>query len=130
MADIVLALKSKWLELILSGKKTAEARRVLPKKLNPGDKVFLYCRRFLHGHAYVKKVLRTGNDCVDYGLYSLSIHWSGDRALSHETLKELEDYMSKAKPSRCGYIILQNATRYDDPHPWRGSTPQNFIYYK
>lgn len=55
MADIVLALKPKWLELILSGKKTAEFRRVMPKVLVPGDKVYLYQGGALHGVAVVKE---------------------------------------------------------------------------
>ena len=130
MADIVLALRPKWLEFILRGKKTAEARRVLPKNLNTGDKVYLYCKGCIHGHAYVKRILRTSEDCVDYGLYSLSQDWSGEHMPPPQILAELEDYMRGAKPTHCGYIILHNAARYEDPHPWRGSTPQNFIYYR
>lgn len=130
MADIVLALKPKWLELILSGKKTVEARRVLPKELQEGDKIYLYGQGHLHGFADVKRVLRTSEDCVNYGLYSLMMQWSGERKPAREIFQALGEYMEGAKPSCRGYIVMHNATRYDDPHPWRGSTPQNFIYYK
>lgn len=130
MADIVLALKPLWLDLILSGRKTVEARRVLPKNIKPGDKVYLYCRGDIHGVAHVNKVLRTGEDCVNYGWFSLMVNWCGSSEPASKTMRQLEDYMSGARESCCGYIVLHNVTRYDDPHPWRGAIPQNFIYYR
>ena len=130
MADIVLALKPNWLDLILSGKKTVEARRVLPKDIQAGDKIYLYCHGDIHGVAHVKKVLRTNEDCLKYGLYSLMMHWCGSSEPASKTMRQLEDYMSGARESCCGYIVLHKVTRYDDPHPWRGSIPQNFIYYR
>lgn len=133
MADIVLALKPNWLELILSGKKTVEARRVLPKNLNPGDKVFLYCHGDIHGVAHVRKVLRTSEDVTNYGIYGMYYiiqDWCGSKEPSNNQMNQLSKYMSGGKESCRGYIVLHNVTRYDDPHPWHGSIPKNFIYYR
>ena len=133
MADIVLAIKPNWLELILSGQKTIEARRVLPKNLDPGDKVFLYCRGDIHGVAHVSRVLRTSEDWTNsgiYGMYSILCDWCGSKEPSHHQMRQLGKYMNGAKTSCSGYIVLYNVTRYDDSHAWHGSTPQNFIYYR
>lgn len=123
MADIVLALKPKWLELILSGKKTVECRRIMPKKLVRDDRVYLYCQGDIHGFCTVADVeIIDGND-----------DWESEATIStfaeYACLSEgeMRAYWQGAK--RPGIIIFHNVTRYDDPHPWRGSTPQNFIYY-
>ncbi len=49
MADVLLAMRPGWLELILSGRKTAEFRRVMPKQIKSGDWVYLYCKGYIHG---------------------------------------------------------------------------------
>lgn len=124
MADIVLALKPKWLELILSGKKTAEFRRVMPKKLKRDDKVYLYCQGDIHGYAIVTDVERVDprDDSHAPAIADTFEDWGC------LTSDEILDYWEGAKSP--GMILLINATRYDDPHPWRGTTPQNFIYYR
>lgn len=133
MADIVLAIKPNWLDLILSGQKTIEARRVLPKNLDTGDKVFLYCSGDIHGVAHVRRVLRTSEDCRNYGIYGMYYiiqDWCGSKEPSQHQMSQLSKYMNGAKASCGGYIALYNVTRYDDPHPWHGSIPKNFIYYR
>lgn len=122
MADIVLALKPKWLELILSGKKTAEVRRCLPKKLEPGDKIYLYCKGDIHGVAVVQEVERV----TDFYHKRAIINEYAHDACLHP--KDIWDYWFLA--SSPGVILLQDVERFDDPHPWRGAVPQNFIYYK
>lgn len=130
MSDIVLAVKPRWLDLILEKKKTVEARRVLPKDIKPGDKVFLYCQGAILGVAHVYRILRTSEDCLKYGLTSLMMDWCGSNCPASKTMRELEEYMSGARESCCGYIVFSKVARYDDPHPWRGATPKNFIYYR
>lgn len=122
MADIVLALKPKWLELILSGKKVAEFRKVLPQKLEPGDKIYLYCKGDIHGVARVVAVKHV-LDFEDKRNYVH--HYSELGCLTHD---EILSYWTGARSP--GVILLEMQTRYYDPHPWRGSTPQNFIYYR
>lgn len=121
MADIVLALKPKWLELILTGKKTVEVRRALPKSLNPGDRIFLYCKGDIHGVATVAGVKDNGN----YYMWRLSQIYADRACLS---AKEILDYLFRG--SNPGFIEIAAVERYADPHPWRGPIPQNFIYYK
>lgn len=124
MADIVLALKPKWLELILSGKKTIECRRIMPKKLQRNDKVYLYCQGDIHGFCTVADVeIINGND--DWESESTISTFAEYACLSED---ELRAYWQGAK--RPGLIVISYATRYEDPHPWRGSIPQNFIYYR
>lgn len=127
MADIVLALKPKWLELILSGKKTAEVRRTLPARLEPGDKVYFYCKGDIHGFAFVEDVYHV----VDYITKRQYAYWCAEHACLTE--QEILNYWNYGYNGRFatspGVILLQDVQRYEDPHPWRGSTPQNFIYY-
>lgn len=124
MADIVLALKPKWLELILIGKKTIECRRSMPKKLKIGDRVYLYCHGCIHGFctAYDIHHIQRG----DFGeLMALTDVFHDNACLE---LDEMGEYLWGGTSP--GLIFIKDATRYDDPHPWRGATPQNFIYYR
>lgn len=124
MADIVLALKPKWLELILSGKKTIECRRIMPKKLVMGDRVYLYCQGNIHGFCTVADVHLMQRDDFDE-VMSLSDVFHEHACLPFD---EMGQYLWGGKSP--GLIFFNHVTRYTDPHPWRGSTPQNFIYYK
>ena len=129
MADIVLALKPKWLELILSGKKYAEIRRTLPANLKKGDKVYLYSRGNIHGVASVEDVY----EVVDY--FTKRSYASCCATGACLTEQEILDYWNGVTgngrfATKPGAILLQDVERFDDPHPWRGSVPQNFIYYK
>ena len=42
MTDILLSIHPKWAELILSGEKTIEVRKTVPKELCEGERIFLY----------------------------------------------------------------------------------------
>lgn len=124
MADIVLALKPKWLNLILRGKKTVECRRIMPKKLERDDRVYLYCQGYIHGFCTVSDIeFIDGND--DWELEATVSTFAEYACLSED---ELRAYWQGAKHP--GLICLNYATRYKNPHPWSGSTPQNFIYYR
>ncbi len=54
MADVLMAFKPKWAQLILDGRKTVECRRVMPKSLQVGDKVWMYCRGYVLGYFRVR----------------------------------------------------------------------------
>ena len=115
MASIVLAMKPKWMELILDGRKTVEFRRAMPKNLEPGDKVHLYCRGYIHGSCMVK--------AVHYGT-------SGQLASDFAHMgcidrNEAQRYLYGGK--RPGVIELEDA--YYDSFPWEGPVVQNFVYY-
>ena len=106
MADIVLALRPKWLELILDGKKTAEFRRVMPRDLFPGDKVHLYCGRSLHGVATVKG--------VHYGASGpLATEFAGKGCIDRN---EAQVYLFGGKCP--GVIELGKVEKYSIPYAW------------
>lgn len=124
MADIVLALKPKWLELILSGKKTVECRRIMPKKLQVGDRIFLYCQGDLHGVCTVYDIHHMQADDFDE-LMSLTEVFHENACLEQDAMGQ---YLWGGKAP--GLIFLKVVMRYGYPHPWRGPNPQNFVYYR
>lgn len=117
MADVLLAMRPEWLELILSGRKTAEFRRVMPKQIKSGDWVYLYCKGYIHGR------VRVAGMC--YGS-SLALA----RSFAKEGCIRLEDalvYLHLAKSP--GVIKLGEVQRNEHPVRWEGvGHPQNFIY--
>lgn len=116
MADIVLAMRSEWMGLILSGKKTMEFRRSMPKDLKPGDKVYLYCRRYIHGVATVKD--------VHYGASGQLATEYAHQGCIDRNVAQLYLYGGK----RPGVIELENARRSDEALEWHGPVVQNFQY--
>lgn len=127
MADVVLALRAEWLELILSGKKTAEFRRVMPKELGVGDRVYLYHNRALHGVAVVED--------TDFVLSPRHEEHEDDCAFTSKTYerhgcvdwKVIFSYLLGGQ--RAGVILLRDVERYCVPRPWDGSVVQNFVYF-
>lgn len=125
MADILMAFKPKWAELILSGDKTVECRRVMPKSLRVGDTVWLYCRGYIHGYFMVR----------DFESFDGDDEWWKDAIIdtfaeeANLTDDELRAYWEGAR--RPGIILLEGATRNEYPVRWEGGRhPQNFIYLK
>lgn len=116
MADIVLAMRSEWMDLILRGKKTIEFRRSMPKELKPGDKVYLYCRRYIHGAATVKD--------VHYGTSGQLATEYAHQGCIDRNVAQL--YLSGGK--RPGVIELEDARRFDEALEWYGPVVQNFQY--
>ena len=115
MADVVLAIRPEWLDLILRGKKTAEFRRAMPKNLNPGDRVYFYKQRRISGVATVKEVH-----------YGASGQLASDFAhMGCIDRNEAQRYLYGGK--RPGVIELEDA--YYDSFPWEGPVVQNFVYY-
>ena len=122
MSDIILALKPKWANLILDGKKTAEVRRVLPKDLSLGDKCYIYCRGAILGYAVVENIETVDpNDALD--VMSLSGVFCENACLEAD---DMAYYLFGGK--RPGIIIFGSVLKYDKPAPYEGSSPQNFIY--
>lgn len=117
MADIVLAMKSNWLYLILSGQKTAEFRRTMPRHLQCGDKVHLYWGRSLHGVATV-----TG---VHYGASGqLATEFAGKGCIDRN---EAQAYLFGGKHP--GVIELGKVEKYSIPYAWTDAVVQNFVYF-
>ena len=123
MASIVLAMKPKWMELILEGRKTVECRRMMPQRLKVGDAVYLYCRGKIHGMVRVR----------DVETFDGSDNWQMDAMIdtfaedAHLTERELREYWQGAK--RPGIIILKEVRRFNTPCEWQGAAPQNFQYF-
>lgn len=122
MADIVLALKPKWLTLIQTGKKTIECRRQMPAKLNPGDKVFFYCKGKLHGYGTAYDVHRMQKDDFDELMAMVDVF--------HEaaclSVDEMGEYLIGG--SRPGLIFLKDIHVYSELKPWDYPPPQNYVY--
>jgi predicted transcriptional regulator len=117
MSDIILAIRPKWTDLILSGRKTTEVRRLMPNNLDPGDTVYIYYNGQLHGHATVAGVERDiRNSITDRKLL--------DSACLSQA--EILDYTLSAR--RPGCIHLADPVRYHTPKPFNGPIVQNFIY--
>lgn len=118
MADIILSIRPRWAALILGGLKTIEVRRVLPKRLNEGDTIYLCHDSKLVGHVEVAK--------IDRDVYWPTIR---DSILLETCLtrQELRDY--GAGKAYLGLIHLKNPHVYETPKEYHGSTVQNFIYY-
>ena len=122
MSDIILALKPKWANLILEGKKSAEVRRVLPKDLSPSDKCFIYCRGAIWGYAVVKNIVTVDpNNALD--VMSISDIFSKYACLETD---DMCHYLFCGK--RPGVIIFESVHKYDKPEPHEGTYPQNFVY--
>lgn len=120
-----MAFKPKWKDLILEGRKTVECRRVMPKKLQVGDTVWLYCRGYIHGYLKVRDFeVLDGND--EWWKDSIIDTFAEEANLTDD---ELRDYWKGAR--RPGIIFLEGVTRNAYPVRWEGvGVPQNFIYLK
>lgn len=122
MADIVLALKPKWLTLIQTGKKTIECRRQMPKNLHLGDKVYFYCLGKIHGYGTAYDIHRFQKDDFDE-LMSLIDVFHHDACLS---VDDMGQYLWGGTSP--GLIFLNNIHVYDKLQPWNYPPPQNFVY--
>jgi len=127
MADVVLALQRKWLELILCGVKTAEFRRVMPKALMAGDKVYLYHERALHGVAVVERVdfaLGARHEEHDEDCACLARSYEGCGCLGWDAA-----YAYLYRGRRPGVMVLRDVQRFGSPRVWVGPVVQSFVYY-
>lgn len=127
MADVVLALRRKWLELILGGVKTAEFRRLMPADLRIGDRVYLYHNRALHGVAVVDGLdFSASPNHPDYeeDCFCLALSYAGGGCLDPQ---EAFAYLYHGR--RPGVILLRDVQRFLLPQVWDGSVVQNFVYY-
>lgn len=125
MADILMAFKPKWAELILSGDKTVEVRRVMPKNLQADDFVWIYCRGYVLGYFRVRDFYSFVKD-EECPMETLIDEFAEDACL---TFNEMRTYWAGA--SRPGLIFIKEATRNAYPVRWEGGRhPQNFIYLK
>ena len=92
-----------------------EFRRSMPKDLKPGDKVYLYCRRYIHGVATVKD--------VHYGTSGQLATEYAHQGCIDRNVAQLYLYGGK----RPGVIELENA--YAGCFFWDGPVVQNFVYF-
>lgn len=127
MADVLLAMRPEWLELILSGRKKAEFRRVMPKRLECDDWVYLYCKGYIHGRVRVQNYDRADMyDDPEDGCRALARYYHRQGGLTRE---EAYNYLRGGKSP--GVIHLAEVQRNKYPVRWEGvGHPQNFIYLK
>lgn len=135
----LFSVRPKWAELILSGQKTVELRRVTPKYLGPGSVIVLYqtgsTRRVCTGIVGEAEVVRVAGDEAPWP--SMWYHKAG-----FESVSDVYRYWAGAS-SPCA-IWLRGARRYarpiglnggvllvPDTGIWRASSPrppQSFRY--
>lgn len=120
--DTVIALKPKWLDLILQGKKTVECRKQYPTQLQPGDKVYLYCKGQIHGYLIPYDVQPVQPDDIT-DAYSCADMFHEEACLQ---LEEMGAYLYAGR--RPGLIFFKEVHRYDKPEPWNYAPPQNYAY--
>ena len=125
MADVLMAFKPKWAQLILDGRKTVECRRVMPKSLQVGDKVWMYCQGYILGYFMVRDVeVFDGKD--EWQMNDIIDTFAEYARLSDD---ELRAYWTGAR--RPGLIFAKEATPNAYPVRWEGvGHPHNFIYLK
>lgn len=120
---IILAMREKWLNLILEGKKTAEVRRTRPARpCDMPDYLYLYHKGCIHGIAEVVGIRLCERAWLDL-IYE---DYGKDACLSWQ---EFSLYMATAK---AGVVYrLGKVQRFDTPIPvpcrpqsWQYATPE------
>ena len=119
---LILAMREKWLNLILDGKKTAEVRRTRPARpCDMPDYLYLYHRGHIHGMAEVRayRILPCGWFSMDRGECQ-------EACLSVEEAKR---YLQTS--SHCVIYKLGKVERFLKPIPvpcrpqsWQYATPE------
>lgn len=125
--DIVLAVKREWLDLILTGKKTAELRRCVPDwefvSGMPAYKIFFYHKGLIYGEAFVERVARVSIFSADVmkvcGVYA---------SRTQVPARQAHDYLLGGNSP--GIILFDRLKVYPTPRRWHGPRPQNFVYVK
>lgn len=120
--DTVIALKPKWLNLIMQGKKTVECRKQYPTQLQPGDKVYLYCKGQIHGYLIPYDVQAVQPDDIT-DAYSCADMFHEEACLP---LEEMGAYLYAGR--RPGLIFFKEVHQYETPEPWNYAPPQNYAY--
>lgn len=114
---LVIALRPRFAEAILNGRKVWELRRQCPVQLHSGMTVLLYCEGKLLGEATCDRwdLSRSADDIARR-------YWQCS-ALSYEAAQA---YLEDAR--RPGALHLTSPRRYTKPQPWQGAPVQNFLY--
>lgn len=134
---VMMSLKPKWLQLILSGEKTREVRKRAPLLRQP-FKVYLYCTKdeeaWMAGvKGKYQSYQMNGMVCGEVTCVSITEH---NRPFGNSiygtclTAKELYEY---AGPNdTLSYMALENPIAYEKPIPlsafWLKRAPQSWQY--
>lgn len=116
---IILPMKEKWLDLLLSGKKTVEVRRTSPKIVV--ERLYLYLRGHIHGYVEVKGY-KAGKNPTDARLRQLAKEDARAAMLSQQ---EFVKYLSGSKTPILYFVA--NPVRLKKPL-LIADRPQNFQY--
>lgn len=127
MRNVVIALKPKWLDLILRGEKTIEFRRALPNDICNGDIAYLYNNKKLHGECKILDVIRIPG----MGEYNhiICCRRLADMYSAGGQIDADDAYAYLAGGKKPGVIFLGAGTKYREPVAWAGPVVQNFVYY-
>ena len=127
MKSVLISIQPRWCELIVSGEKTLEIRKMAPK-LEPPFKCYIYCTKtgFVHGEKYgFKEWARMGKVMGEFvcdKVFDICIEVSNPDDLpgypfpcTGLTDKEILQYLGNGKTGY-GWHISQLKI-YDDPKP-------------
>lgn len=119
--DLILAMKEKYLKLILCGRKKVEIRRTTPRE-GPNKRLWLYFKGHIHGYVEVQRRQYIG----DNSWYN----WSAVKLVAPERVSgvqvgELNNYLEGAKDT-CVYH-LGTAHRFKEPYTTI-LRPQSWMY--
>lgn len=119
--DLILAMKEKYLKLILCGRKKAEIRRTTPRE-GPNRRLWLYCQGHIHGYVEVGWRNYIGNN----SLYNWSsVKLMAPEHLSCVTAGEISTYLAGATDA-CVYL-LRTVHRFKEPYRTQ-LRPQSWMY--
>ena len=119
--DLILAMKEKYLKLILCGRKKAEIRRTTPSE-GPNRRLWLYFQGYIYGYVDVAWRQYTGNNSW--------YNWTSVKLMAPEHLScmtdgEISVYLAGATDT-CVYR-LRTAHRFKEPYRTQ-VRPQSWMY--
>ena len=119
--NLFLAIKQKYADAILDGKKTAELRRVAPRLLDPGSIIFLVVKQQIVGHVELDRLTHAPAEGLPRREWESYISTLADISRS-----AVITYLSGARQP-CA-MHLRCPVRYQAPLPGPGYVVQSFSY--
>jgi len=126
MAAIVLSIRPQYTDLILSGEKTVELRRVIPRNLEPGSEIIIYSTSPVKHIVAIAKVERVEHRDLDH-------LWSAIGGFTGITIDFFYEYFSGK--SKGFAVVLNDVKQLNSPislsdlrRDFGFTPPQSFSY--
>ena len=115
MANVILPVSPQVLKRVLAGEQLVLPRRVMPSKVQEGDRITFYCDNAIHGTATALAVHIT----TECNIWAVA---AGARMDPNDLLGF---WFGARKP---GFFTLGNIRAFEKPKPWLWQPLQNFMY--